>query len=79
MKAVLIQQETRCLAVRRYTAADLNIEEQDLNGLQPMEVVFTVGKQTSSIWFDDTTDFDFFTSALASYYDDFRKEVGNGR
>lgn len=79
MKAVLIQQETRCLAVRRYTAADLNFEEPDLKVLQPMEVVFTVGKQTSSIWFDDTTDFDFFASALASYYDDFRKEVGNGR
>lgn len=79
MKAVLIQQETRCLAVRRYTAADLNIEDPDLKVLQPMEVVFTVGKQTSSIWFDDTTDFDFFASALASYYDDFRKEVGNGR
>lgn len=79
MKAVLIQQETRCLAVRRYTDADLNIEEPDLKVLQPMEVVFTVGKQTSSIWFDDTTDFDFFASALASYYDDFRKEVGNGR
>ena len=78
MNTVTIEQENRKIEIVRYSASDFPEDEQELQGIHPMEIEVTLKGLKSRIWFDDKDEFDFFCLAIQSYYEDFRKEQQNG-
>lgn len=78
MKTVILEQENRKIEITRFSPSDFPEDEQELQGVNPMEIEVTLKGLKSRIWFDDKEEFDFFCLSILSYYEDFRNIQNNG-